>query len=131
LAEQGLEAALQAHARLVPLPVAVVCTTELPRLPRQAESAVYFCVLEALQNVVKHAHATAARIELGIDHDRLRFAVVDDGQGFEPSRVRGGAGMQNMADRLAALGGELEVSREPTGGARVGGWIAASAAGSG
>jgi signal transduction histidine kinase len=39
--------------------------------------------------------------------------------------------MQNMADRLAALGGELEVSREPTGGARVGGWIAASAAGSG
>lgn len=125
LAEQGLEAALQAHARLVPLAVEVVCLTGLPRLPRQAEAAVYFCVLEALQNVVKHAHATRVRIELGVEHDDLHFAVIDDGQGFDPSGMRGGAGLQNMADRLAALGGDLAVSRDPAGGARVGGRIPA------
>lgn len=128
LAEQGLEAALQSHARLVPLPVELVRTTELPRLARQAEAAVYFCVLEALQNIVKHAHAHSARIELSVDDGRLRFAVVDDGEGFDPSQARGGAGMQNMADRLAALGGELDVGRGAAGGARVGGWVPARAA---
>jgi signal transduction histidine kinase len=125
LAEQGLEAALQAHARLLPVPVEVKASAPLPRLQRQSESAVYFCVLEALQNVVKHAHATHVCVELGVSDARLRFAVVDDGHGFDPTQARGGAGMQNMADRLSAIGGEIEVTREASGGARVGGWVPA------
>ncbi|HEX6539394.1 MAG TPA: histidine kinase [Candidatus Dormibacteraeota bacterium] len=127
LAEKGLTAALEAHARLLPVAVEVAPASPLPRLQRQSESAVYFCVLEALQNVVKHAEATRVCVELAAQNGRLRFAVVDDGHGFDPSQARGGAGMQNMADRLAALGGELEVSREPNGGARVGGWVPAVA----
>jgi signal transduction histidine kinase len=123
LAEQGLEAALRTHMRLLPIPVDVTNLTEIPRLPRQAEAAVYFCVLEALQNVVKHARATHVLVELAVDGGRLRYAVVDDGKGFDPAQARGGAGMQNMADRLSALGGALELGREPHGGARVGGWI--------
>ena len=125
LAEKGLEAALESHARLMLLPVEITQTGPLPRLPQQTESAVYFCVLEALQNVVKHAHAARARIELGVSDGRFTFAVVDDGQGFEPALARGGAGMQNMADRVNALGGQLEVSRDAGGGARVGGWVPA------
>ena len=125
LAEKGLEAALESHVRLLPLPVAVRTTGPLPRLQRQSESAVYFCILEALQNVLKHAQATRAAIELGVSDGRLCFAVVDDGHGFEPARARGGAGMQNMADRLNALGGQLEVSRDAGGGACVGGWVPA------
>lgn len=128
LAEKGLAAALEAHVRLLPLAVEVVAASSLPRLQRQSESAVYFCMLEALQNVVKHAGAQSVRVELEVRTGRLRFAVIDDGRGFDPSRARGGAGMQNMADRLAALGGELEVSREPNGGARVGGWVPAAEA---
>ncbi|MBV8527199.1 MAG: sensor histidine kinase [Candidatus Dormibacteraeota bacterium] len=127
LVEKGLEAALASHVRLLPLPVEVKPASPLPRLPRQTESAVYFCVLEALTNVVKHAHATGARIELAAGDGRLTFAVVDDGHGFDPARAHGGAGMQNMADRLSALGGELEVGRDAGGGARVGGWVPAPA----
>ena len=123
LAEKGLEAALESHVRLLPLPVEVKPAGPLPRLPRQTESAVYFCVLEALQNVVKHAHASRACIEFRVSDGRLIFAVVDDGRGFDPALARGGAGTQNMADRLNAAGGQLEMSRDAGGGARVGGWV--------
>jgi signal transduction histidine kinase len=129
LAEQGLEAALQAHARLLPLPVDVVTSEPLPRLPRQTEAAVYFCVLEALQNVVKHAHASHAQVELALRGDELSFAVSDDGVGVDVERMRGGAGMQNMADRLSALGGTLSVARVPSGGTRVGGVVPSGASG--
>ena len=127
LAERGLQAALEAHVRLLPLPVQVGIATPLPRLERQVESAVYFCALEALQNVVKHAHATHAEVRLWFAQERLCFAVVDDGTGIDAQRLRQGAGMTNMADRLAALGGELEVVRGEGGaGASVGGWVPAS-----
>jgi signal transduction histidine kinase len=80
---------------------------------------VYFCCLEALQNIAKYAGATKARLSLRVDGTDLAFSVTDDGSGFDPERTPMGSGLQNMADRLAALGGTLEVHSRPGQGTTV------------
>ena len=74
---------------------------------------MYFCCLEALQNTAKYAHATQARICLQAQNGTLRFTVSDDGTGYDTSHTPMGSGQRNMADRLAALGGRLEVRSAP------------------
>ena len=81
LAEQGLVMALRAQAARSPLPVALEAD-QVGRYPQDAESTVYFCTLEALQNVAKHARATAATVRLSGLADALEFSVADDGAGF-------------------------------------------------
>jgi signal transduction histidine kinase len=115
LRELGLESAIRAQGARFSLPVEVL-STSLARYPSEVEGAVYFCCLEALQNVAKHARATQARIHLEDASGELVFSVSDDGIGFDPLRVRQGSGLQNIADRLAALGGHLTVLPGPDGG---------------
>jgi len=115
LADQGLAAALQAQARKSAVPT-VVESDGLGRYPQDAEAAVYFCALEALQNAAKYAQASRATIRLAAADGHLSFTVEDDGVGFDPAADGNGTGMQGMSDRLAALGGELRVqSRVGTG----------------
>jgi signal transduction histidine kinase len=118
LADQGLGAAVEAQARRSTVPVAME-TEGVERYPQEAEAAVYFCVLEALQNVAKYAEATRATVRLRGDADELRFEVEDDGRGFDPAATGYGTGVQGMIDRLAALGGELRVVSEPGSGTTV------------
>ena len=122
LSDQGIAAALSAQARKAPLPVEVDADG-VGRYPQEAEAAVYFCCLEALQNIAKYAEATNARISLYQQDGELRFAVSDDGKGFDPETTPRGSGLQNMSDRLAALGGRLEVASQPGEGATVSGTI--------
>src|SRR5205823_2499660 len=81
LADQGLAAALTAQARKAALPVEID-SNGLGRYPQEVEAAVYFSVLEALQNVAKYAEATKACVRLGESDGRLAFHVTDDGRGF-------------------------------------------------
>jgi signal transduction histidine kinase len=120
LADQGLVAALGAQARKATLPVEVDADG-VGRYPQEAEAAVYFCCLEALQNVAKYAQASGVRIRLQAQDGELTFEVTDDGQGFDAERAPLGSGMQNMADRVAALGGSLHVRSRPGEGATVAG----------
>jgi signal transduction histidine kinase len=106
LADKGLPVALESQARKATLPVTVEAET-IGRYPQDIESAVYFCVLEALQNIQKYANATHVTVRLRQDGDSITFAVIDDGQGFDVGTMKRGAGLTNMADRLDALGGEL------------------------
>ena len=115
-------AALQSQARKAPLPVTVEANA-LGRYPQEAEAAVYFCCLEALQNVAKYADASSARVNLLVEDGQLTFEVSDDGRGFDSATTPLGSGMQNMADRLAALGGSIEVRSNPGAGTTVGGRI--------
>jgi signal transduction histidine kinase len=124
LADQGLAAALTAHARRAPLPVRV-SADGVVRYPPEAEAAVYFSCLEALQNVAKYAEATGADVRLSRSDGRLSFEVVDDGRGFDPAATALGTGLQGMSDRLGALGGFLEVRSAPGTGTTVAGWIPA------
>jgi signal transduction histidine kinase len=118
LADLGLPAALAAQAHKAPLPVTVQAPG-IARYPQEAEAAVYFCVLEALQNIAKYAQASAASVTLGHDGRCLVFTVTDDGRGFDRSAAPAGSGLQGMADRLAALGGILGVSLAPGHGTQV------------
>lgn len=120
LAEGGLFVALQAQALKSPVPVTVEAG-ELHRYSPETESAVYFCCLEALQNVAKSAEASRATVTLSVNGGQLTFAIQDDGKGFDPARARQGTGLQNMTDRIEALGGRLTVDSRPGCGTRISG----------
>jgi signal transduction histidine kinase len=118
LADKGLKAALSAQARKATLHVRVEADG-VGRYDQDVEAAVYFCCLEALQNVQKYADATKATIRLSEADGRLRFEVEDDGKGFDPATQKKGSGTQNMEDRLDALGGSVEVRSAPGHGTAV------------
>jgi signal transduction histidine kinase len=126
LADKGLPAALEGHARKVHLPVTVEADG-LGRYPQEVEAAVYFCCLEALQNIVKYADASHVSVNLSMEAGQLKFSVIDDGKGFDPASMPQGSGLQGMADRMEALGGILEVRSEPGTGTTVTGRIPAGA----
>jgi signal transduction histidine kinase len=124
LESEGLAGALREAASRSPIATAF-SGDGVRRYPPEVETAVYFCCLEALQNAGKHAgHDAHASISLAGDADALRFEVADDGRGFETTNGHpAGAGLQNMADRIGALGGELRVTSRPGAGTTVSGTI--------
>ncbi len=122
LAEQGLVAALEAQSGKAAVPV-VVRANGPGRYSREIEATVYFCVLEALQNAAKYADASEVEVVLETLDGVLRFEVTDDGRGFDPDLTPRGTGLQNMIDRLEAVGGGLEIRAEPAAGTSIAGRI--------
>ena len=122
LASDGLGAALQAPARRFAVPVELA-VDGVARQPREVEGAIYFCCLEALQNVAKYADARHVRLRVWTQDSSLAFAVEDDGKGFEPATVVSSSGLQNMRDRLEALGGSLHVASAPGRGTTIQGRV--------
>jgi signal transduction histidine kinase len=119
LARRGLADALTLAAEDAPIPT-TVRGGPLPRYSPEIESAAYFCALEALQNVSKHATgATRVRITLAERDQRLRIEVYDDGAGFDPAAVSAGGGLTNMRERAADVGGNIRVDSGPGRGTRV------------
>ncbi|HEX6744407.1 MAG TPA: GAF domain-containing protein [Solirubrobacteraceae bacterium] len=107
LSDHGLCAAVEAVAERAPLPV----TVDVPideRLPETVEAAAYFVVCEALTNVAKYAHASAARVRVERSDGHATVEVVDDGVGGADERD--GSGLRGLADRVEALGGRLVVT---------------------
>lgn len=125
LADKGLPAALEAQARKSPVPVDVR-TQGVERYPQEIESAIYFCALEALQNIAKYANASVASVELSQDDGHLTFRVTDDGRGFDANSRSYGTGLQGMADRIDSIGGSLEVSSSPGSGTTIVGRVPAT-----
>jgi signal transduction histidine kinase len=122
LADQGLAAAVESQARKATIPVEVI-PDGVGRYPQTVEAAVYFSVLEALQNVAKYANASHAAIRLGQNGSTLTFEVRDDGSGFDPASTGYGTGLQGIADRLASLNGVLQVASAVGSGTTVSGAI--------
>jgi signal transduction histidine kinase len=125
LADQGLGPALRAQVGRAPLPV-MVEADGIGRYPRDAEVAVYFCILEALQNTAKYARASRAAVALSCPGSNLEFTVTDDGAGFDTATASHGTGLQGMADRLAAAGGTLRISSAPGLGTTISGRLPVS-----
>jgi signal transduction histidine kinase len=122
LAARGLSDAIRSAALQSPIP-ARVAVDGSDRYPEDIETAAYFCCLEALQNVAKHAvDATSISVSLRRNGD-LRFEVSDDGSGFDVEAAGTGQGLMNMRDRMASVGGNLEVRSSPGAGTEVVGTI--------
>lgn len=121
LESEGLHAALRETADRAPVPV-LVEAHEVGRAQPQIEAAVYFCCLEALQNSSRHAGDKASVVvRLGRVDGRLTFAISDDGVGFDSTQR--GSGLQNLADRIGALGGELTIESNRGEGTTVAGSV--------
>ena len=125
LADKGLAEALAAQGRKAVVPTSVE-PDSLGRYPQEVEAAVYFCALEALQNIGKYAHASFAVVRLTETGGELRFEITDDGEGFDAAATNYGTGLQGMADRLAAVGGALAVDSAPGAGTTIRGSIPVS-----
>jgi signal transduction histidine kinase len=90
------------------------------RLPEEVETALYRIVQESLTNVVKHAQARRVSILLARKDGAVKAVVEDDGQGFDPAeQTDDGYGLMGMRERLALLGGRLEVESGHDGGTTI------------
>ncbi len=122
LTADGLAVALQRQEANPSLSVTVE-GAGLRRYPPEVEAAVYFACLEALNNAAKHAAGANVSVRLAEEDAHLVFSVRDDGFGFDPTQCRPGSGLGNMVDRVAALGGSLDVSSAPSRGTNVTGRV--------
>jgi signal transduction histidine kinase len=128
LVDRGLAPALGAQAARSPLEMRLDVEPGLAqaRFRREVEACLYFVAMEALTNAQKHAGCSTVTVSLRSSEQPpgIALEIHDDGRGFSPAPNdrRGGSGLQNMRDRLVALGGRLGVRSE----AGAGTWIVAS-----
>lgn len=118
LADHGLAAALAARAKTVGVPVSVDADG-VGRLPEAVEIAAFYCCAEALQNAAKYARASTISITLRLTLDVLSVRIVDNGAGFDVATAPRGVGMRSMTERVASLGGSLQVRSSPGAGTLV------------
>lgn len=106
------------HQEVGALHVQIDVPDPLPPLPAAVEVAVYRIVLEALTNVVRHAHAHSCAVTLRAQGDMLLLAIADDGRGMDDRAPRG-VGVTSMCERAEELGGHCVIGAGPQGGTRV------------
>lgn len=91
----------------------------LPDLPKEAAIALYRITQEALTNIAKHAQATQVSVTLNHNDQQIGLIIHDDGQGFNPAQNSTGFGLQSMAERTEALGGQFKIQTQPGQGCRL------------
>jgi signal transduction histidine kinase len=124
LATQGLVAALRAECAVSAVAVQIAAD-DIERSAPEVETAVYLCLLEAVQNATKHAGANASvTLDLRREGDQLAFSVHDSGPGFDPRTTPRGVGLTNLQARIDAVGGHVEIVAAPGSGATVAGAVA-------
>ena len=123
LASEGLGAALVSASRYAAEPI-TVSARRIRRCRPEVESAVYFTCLAAIDNAAKHAGPARVSVRAWDTARALHFTVCDTGCGFDPNGTPRGAGLRNMHDRIAAVGGTLAVDSRPSHGTRLHGRVA-------
>jgi signal transduction histidine kinase len=119
LTDQGLVAAVMTRVSELPMAVDIHVGDDLRarRFPLQVEASAYYVIVESLTNVLKHSGVRAAAVHLLLDGDTLLVSVSDAGRGG--ASPASGTGLAGLADRLAAVDGELEVTSVPGHGTQV------------
>lgn len=124
LQDQGLTGGLNSLVGRAPVGVELSTDPEpLPRIDPRVEINAYLLASEALTNVVKHADADAVLIHARLRADGLVLDVVDNGAGFEPAAARDDGGLRHLQDRVAAVGGRLDVTSAPGDGTTIQAWF--------
>jgi signal transduction histidine kinase len=127
LAAHGVVTALRSLVQDAAIPVAVQ-DLGVGRHSELVETTVYFCCAEALQNAAKHAGpGVPAVVRLSQARGWVEFSVEDEGVGFDPGSIARGRGLENMSDRVTAVGGSLELHAAAGQGTRVRGRVPADA----
>lgn len=89
-------------------------------LSKDKEVALYFIAQEALNNVLRHAHAKSVTVILKQGRENVILKVTDDGSGFDVKKVdRAGLGLQNMKERASQIRGKLKIVSKPGGGTTI------------
>ena len=94
---------------------------ELPEVSKAVGTAVYRAIQESLTNIARHAGAKSAWVVLGVEDGAIHVEVEDDGRGIAPEDLgkSRSLGLKGMRERIAFLGGTLEIARAPRGGTRL------------
>lgn len=122
LQQEGLTSAIQLRLDTVERRIGlqlIVQLAELPPLPPDFEVQLYHIIVEALNNVVKHAAAGRLRVTLAQQDHCLKLTIEDDGCGFDPTQRKGGMGLRNMRERIARLHGAITITSAPACGTRL------------
>ena len=122
LTSEGLDAALVSANRYSADPIKV-SARGIRRCRPEVESAVYFTCLAAIDNAAKHAGPAEVSVRAWDTAQALHFTVCDTGCGFDRNGTPSGAGLSNMHDRIAAVGGTLTVHSRPSHGTRLHGSV--------
>lgn len=131
LESQGLIEALRTRLDLVERRLNIQVDLQIASLPNfnhDIEDALYHVAIEALNNVLKHADAGRISIWLQLDGDQVGLSVQDNGRGFDVERMVEGMGLRNMRDRIATLGGTIQIHSCPDKGTQVQARVLAGAA---
>jgi two-component system NarL family sensor kinase len=88
-------------------------------LPTHIRHEVWRVIVEALNNMVKHAQATRVDVQISCLDGHLAISIHDDGIGFDSSKLFPGMGLTNMRTRTERLGGHLDISSKPGQGTRI------------
>jgi signal transduction histidine kinase len=123
LADQGVLPALQAFVLQAQLPVEVELRGDAVRSEPSAEATAYFCVVQALNNAGTYAPGSSVTVRLGAQDGRFEFSVVDDGPGVDEHELASGADIQDMRDRVEAVGGHFDAVSLVGSGTAVAGWV--------
>lgn len=121
LGDQGVAAALRTSASRLPMKVRLEVGPEMEdrRLSPEIEGTLYFVAMEGMANAQKHAPESELTISLRSDDSGVVLEVGDDGPGFDQAEESQGAGLQNMADRVNAVGGVATIRSTPGSGVYV------------
>ncbi|MDN5858527.1 MAG: histidine kinase [Pseudonocardia sp.] len=120
LVDHGLFEAIEGRTARLPVDVTVECEDELrtTRFAPDVEGTAYFFVSEAVANAMKHTCDARVVVRMRQNDQRLEIEVADDGTGFDLDG-RSGSGLRGLADRVAAIGGDLAVDTAPGRGTRL------------
>lgn len=122
LEHEGLTRAIQLRLDTVERRVGLhldVQLEDLPPLSSTFEAELYHVILEALNNVIKHAAASRLCVALGERDGYLHLRIEDDGAGFDPTQREGGLGLRNMRERVARLNGTISITSAPDSGVQM------------
>lgn len=100
----------------IPLEVSLNFPDDVPamRIPREAQRNIFLTTKEAINNCIKHAHASTLAIVVAINGAGLDISVTDNGEGFDPAKLKGsGNGLRNMRQRIESIGGNFAITTAP------------------
>lgn len=129
LEHAGFVAALRSHCQAFGKQTEInvrVSTNNVPeRIDPMVASSLFRLSQEALQNVAKHSSATEVIVTVAGDGEGIEISIVDNGKGFDLSKVRklGGLGLVSMKERAHSLGGRLSIRSSPQRGATIEVWV--------